>query len=70
MRINIELDEEMLEDAMSCSGATTKREVIENALRLLVKLKLQKQVRSLRGQLKWTGNLESMRLSRASDRAN
>ena len=70
MRINIELDEELIEDAMSCSGATTKREVIENALRLLVKLKSQEQVRSLRGQLQWTGDLESMRLSRASDKAN
>jgi len=70
LRINIELDEELKEDAMSCSGATAKREVIENALRLLVKLKSQEQVRSLRGQLQWTGNLESMRLSRASDRAN
>ncbi len=70
MRINIELDEELIEDAVSCSGATTKREVIENALRLLVKLESLEQVRSLRGQLKWTGNLEFMRLSRASDRAN
>ncbi|MCZ0937677.1 MAG: type II toxin-antitoxin system VapB family antitoxin [Caldilineaceae bacterium] len=70
MRINIELDEELIEDAVSCSGATTKREVIENALRLLVKLESQEQVRSLRGQLQWTGDLESMRLSRASDKAN
>ncbi|MDE0463130.1 MAG: type II toxin-antitoxin system VapB family antitoxin, partial [Caldilineaceae bacterium] len=70
MRINIELDEELIEDAVSCSVATTKREVIENALRLLVKLESQEQVRSLRGQLQWTGDLESMRLSRASDKAN
>lgn len=70
MRINIELDEKLIEDAMSCSGATTKREVIENALRLLVKLKSQEQVRDLRGQLQWTGDLESMRLSRPSDKAN
>ena len=70
MRINFELDEELIEDAVSCSVATTKRELIENALRLLVKLESQEQVRSLRGQLQWTADLESMRLSRASDKAN
>jgi len=70
MCINIELDEKLIEDAMSFSGATTICEVIESALRLLVKLKSQEQVRSLRGQLQWTGDLESMGLSRASDRAN
>ena len=70
MRINMELDDKLIEDAMSCSGATTKREVIENALRLLVRLKSQEDVRSLRGQLHWTGDLETMRLSRASDKAD
>ena len=70
MRIYIELDEELIENAMSCSGATTKREVIESALRLLVRLKSQEAVRSLRGQLQWTGDLESMRLSRPSDKAS
>ena len=70
MRINMELDDKLIEDAMSCSGATTKREVIENALRLLVRLKSQEDVRSLRGQLHWTGDLETMLLSRASDKAD
>lgn len=70
MRIDIVLDEELIEDAMSCSGATIKREVIENALRLLVRLKSQEDVRSLRGQLHRTGDLETMRLSRPSDKAN
>jgi len=35
MHITIELDEKLIEDAMSCSGATTKREMVETALRLL-----------------------------------
>ncbi len=51
MRINIELDEELIKDAMRCSGATTEREVIEKALRLLVRLKSQEELRNLRGQL-------------------
>lgn len=70
MRPNIELDEKLMEDAMSCSGANSERELIENALRLLVRLKSQEKVRSLRGQLQWEGNLETMRLSCAPVKAN
>ena len=70
MRISIELDDKLIEDAMSCSGATTKREMVEAALRLLVRLKAHEQVRSLRGRLQWTGDLETMRLSRDAVKAN
>ena len=55
---------------MSCSGATTKREMVEAALRLLVRLKAHEQVRSLRGRLQWTGDLETMRLSQDAVKAN
>lgn len=55
---------------MSCSGANSERELIENALRLLVRLKSQEKVRSLCGQLQWEGDLETMRLSCAPVKAN
>ena len=64
MRINVSLDEKLIEDAMRCSGATTERDAIEYALRLLVRLKSQEEVCSLRGQLHWQGDLEAVRLSR------
>ena len=70
MRTNIELNEKLMEDAMSCSGANSERELIGSALRLLLRLKAQEQVRSLRGQLQWTGDLETMPLSRDSVKAN
>lgn len=70
MRINIELDEKLIKDAMCCSGATTEREVIENALRLLIRLKSQEEVRNLRGQLQWEGDLETMRQSRVPVKEN
>ncbi len=63
MRLNIVVDEKLIEDAICCSGAATEREVIENALCLPVRLKSQEEVRSLRGQLQWEGDLETMRLS-------
>ena len=46
---------------MRFTGLTTKRAVIEEALRLLVRLKSQEEVRNLRGQLHWEGDWETMR---------
>lgn len=43
-----------------------KKAVIEEALRTLVRLKSQEQVRSLRGRLRWEGDLPIMWESRAS----
>jgi len=70
VRIDIAVDDKLIEDAMLCSGASTKREAVEIALRLLVRLKSQEEVRSLRGQLRWEGDLASMRQSRVLRRAN
>jgi Arc/MetJ family transcription regulator len=61
MRTNIVIDDELMERAMRASGATTKREAVESALRLLVRLKQQEQIRRLRGKLKWEGDLKAMR---------
>ena len=63
MRTNVVLDDKLVKDAMRYTGLTTKRAVIEEALRLLVRLKSQQEVRSLRGQLHWEGDLEAMRLN-------
>ena len=48
MRTTVVLDDKLVEDAMRFTGLTTKRAVIEEALRLLVRLKSQEMVRSLR----------------------
>lgn len=67
MRTNVVLDDSLVEEAMRYTGLTTKKAVIEEALRTLVRLKAQEAVRSLRGQLRWEGDLESMRRSRFED---
>lgn len=64
MRINITVDDKLIEDAMCCSGATTMQEAVEIALRLLVRSKSQEEVRSLPGQLRWEGDWASVRQSR------
>jgi Arc/MetJ family transcription regulator len=61
MRTNIVIDDELMKQAMRASGAATKREAVETALRLLVGLKPQERIRGLRGKLKWEGDLDAMR---------
>jgi Arc/MetJ family transcription regulator len=61
MRTNIVIDDKLISEAMRLSGAPTKRQVVEDGLRLLVRLKRQERIRRARGKLKWTGNLDEMR---------
>lgn len=61
VRTNIEIDDELMNQAMKASGLATKRETVEAGLRLLVQLKRQQRIRSYRGKLHWEGNLERMR---------
>ena len=61
MRTNIEIDDSLMADALKATGLTTKKETVELGLKVLIKLNKQASVRSLRGKLKWEGNLEDMR---------
>ncbi len=64
MRTNIVFDDKLMSVALKTSGLKTKKEVVEEGLRLLVKLKSQSELKKLRGKLKWKGNLEEMRLDK------
>jgi Arc/MetJ family transcription regulator len=61
MRTNIIIDDKLMDESLRASGAKTKREVVELGLRTLVRLRKQSGIRSLRGQLKWQGDLDAMR---------
>jgi Arc/MetJ family transcription regulator len=61
MRTNIVIDDRLMAEALRISGARTKRQVVEEGLRLLIRLKSQEQIRHLRGKVRWTGDLDSMR---------
>jgi Arc/MetJ family transcription regulator len=67
MRTNVVVDEELVAAALKSTGLKTKRAVIEEALRTLIRLKAQEQVRSLRGKLQWKGDLAAMREGRFTD---
>jgi Arc/MetJ family transcription regulator len=61
MRTNIVIDDKLMRDAMRATGLETKKETVELALRTLLRLQRQKEIRSLRGKLDWSGDLEEMR---------
>jgi Arc/MetJ family transcription regulator len=67
MRTNVVIDDDLMAEALESTGLNTKKAVIEEALRTLVRLKKQEQVRSLRGKLQWEGDLNLLRESRFPD---
>ena len=64
MRTNIVLDEELVRKAQRLTGIRTKRELVNTALRTLVRLNEQSSLRKLRGKLNWEGDLDEMREGR------
>ena len=66
MRTNIDIDDRLMQQAMRCSGARTKRAAVEEGLRLLIQTKGQASIRRLRGKVTWQGDLHSSRLERAA----
>jgi Arc/MetJ family transcription regulator len=61
MRTNIEINDRLMADALAVSGRTTKRAVVEDALRLLIQVKQQTALLGLYGKVNWQGDLEAMR---------
>jgi predicted nucleic acid-binding protein/Arc/MetJ family transcription regulator len=67
LRTNIELDDQLLRQAMRSTGARTKRAVVEAGLRLLVQTNAQISIRRLRGKVQWQGDLNRSRQDRIPD---
>ena len=68
MRTNIVLDDKLVERAQKLTGIKTKREVVHEALRTLILLQEQGNIRTVRGKLKWEGDLNEQRSSRFQDK--
>jgi Arc/MetJ family transcription regulator len=64
MRTNIALDEALIKKAQELTGIKSKRAVVDEALRMLIQLYEQAEVRALRGQLRWEGDIDAARLAR------
>jgi Arc/MetJ family transcription regulator len=61
MRTNIVIDDKLMKDTLRATGLTTKREVVEEALQTLLRLRRQAEIRRFRGKLNWQGDLKAMR---------
>lgn len=64
MRTNIEIDDDLLAEAMRVSGKATKRATVEAGLAELVRRHRVRRVGELRGTVEWVGDLDQMRSGR------
>ena len=61
MRTNVVIDDKLMASVLKVSGLTTKKDAIEEGLKLLLQVKRQKDIKRFRGKLNWSGNLDEMR---------
>ncbi|MGB5217026.1 MAG: type II toxin-antitoxin system VapB family antitoxin [Smithella sp.] len=61
MRTNVVINDNLMASALKASGLRTKKDAIEEGLKLLVQMNRQKEIKQYRGKLKWSGNLNEMR---------
>ena len=61
MRTNSVIDDKLMDDALKASGYSTKKEAVEQGLKLLLLRSQQQDIRKLRGRVKWEGDLDEMR---------
>jgi Arc/MetJ family transcription regulator len=57
MRTNIDIDDKLMAEAIKVSKLPTKRAVVEEALRLLVRLRRQERVLDLFGKIKFADDV-------------
>lgn len=67
VRTNIVLDEGLVREAMELTGIKTKREVVGEALEMLVRVRRQTRIFDLFGKVEWEGDLDEMRMGRFED---
>ena len=63
-RTNIELDEKVVKEGMRLFNKKTKKELVEFALREVIRREKAKGILALEGKVKWEGNLREMRKRR------
>jgi len=64
MRTNIEIDDELLSQAMRAAGLSTKRATVEEGVRLLVRVRAQVEALAELKGVGWEGDLDEMRQGR------
>jgi len=54
MRVRVEIDDRLIDEALALTGAGTRREVIQLALEELVKTRRKKNLADLAGRIRFT----------------
>ena len=67
MRTNIDIDDDLMAAAMAAGGFKTKREAVEEGLRLVGRRKTYDGLLALRGKLQWDDSDEGWALTRSQD---
>ena len=63
-RTNINLDDSLVSKGLKITGLRTKRELVDLALRELVRKEDQKSILTLEGKFTWNGDLDEIRKGR------
>jgi Arc/MetJ family transcription regulator len=66
MRTNIDIDDALMAEAQRASGQATKKQTVEQALRLMVRLGQQREVDGAFGKYRWRGSLARSRKGRGT----
>jgi Arc/MetJ family transcription regulator len=66
MRTNIEIDDALMAEARKTAGGATKKQTVEQALRLLIRLRRQQDVGEAFGKYRWRGDLARGRRGRGT----
>jgi Arc/MetJ family transcription regulator len=66
MRTNIEIDDTLMAEAQKAYGHATKKQTVEHALRLMIRLRRQQEVDAAFGKYRWRGHLARSRKGRGT----
>jgi len=64
-RTNVVLDEKVIDRAKKATGIQVTRQLLDYALRELLRHRKQRKILELRGKVDWEGNLGAMRRRRS-----
>ncbi len=60
-RTNIEIDIDLIKEAMQLTELRTIKDVVHHSLRELIKVEKRKKLLKLKGKVSWEGDLDQMR---------
>jgi Arc/MetJ family transcription regulator len=61
MKMSIVIDDDLMTEALDASGYATKKETVEEALKLLISCRNRSTIRNFSGKIRWEGDLDKLR---------